>query len=432
VSVLVGNGDGTFAARQNFAGGDSHQGHQDLALGDFNGDGFPDVASANFNTPTVSIEFDQFSQIALQLLDAGGTVLQTAAPGPTNLDLVLSDFVAPADGTYFARLTGAGVPRTFALVITRGADFDTHPNGTFATAQDITGTVGALGAIVPAGPGASADWYRVTATDGQTLFFDTSVPSSGPGQFTNNLQPHIELYDPSGVLVAGGVVQADGRNEAITFTVAAGAAGAYRVQITGKSGTTGEYFLDPVESGGPRAAVLPPAGGAANSRGTARTAVDVLTVPAGAAHASRVRITGKSGTTSEQVLEPVEGGGLRAGALPPAGGPATSRGTGLFVMDVLSPLAVPSAPGAIPAAGGNPTAPPAGPGKVPANGHAVPAPLAEPGLAARAVGLSPWAIDQLFADCSDSVDWGDGPGGWPTGKWSRSGGAATARVGRVP
>src|SRR5262249_17901334 len=162
------------------------------------------------------------------------------------------------DGTYYARLTGAGVPRAFDLVITRGADFDTHPNGTFATAQDITGTVGALGAIVPAGSGTSEDWYRVTAQDGQTLFFNTTIPSSGPGQFTNNLQPHIELYDPSGTLVASGVVQADGRNEAITFTVPAGAAGAYRVRVTGKSGTTGEYFLDPVESGGaPRGQALP-------------------------------------------------------------------------------------------------------------------------------------------------------------------------------
>src|SRR5262249_33066204 len=124
VSVLLGNGDGTFATRQNFAGGNSHQGHSDLALADFNGDGFPEVASANFNTPPVPAECAQFSQVALRLLDANGTVLQTAAAGPTTLSLALSDFVAPADGTYFARLTGAGIPRNFDLVITRGADFD--------------------------------------------------------------------------------------------------------------------------------------------------------------------------------------------------------------------------------------------------------------------------------------------------------------------
>jgi subtilisin family serine protease len=279
VSVLVNNGDGTFGPHQDFAGGDSHEGHQDLALGDFNGDGFLDVASANFNTPTVSIEFDQFSQVSLQLLDANDMVLQSATRGPTNLDLVLSDFVAPQSGTYFARLIGAGVPRGFDLVITRGADFDTHPNGTFATAQDISGTVGALGAIVPAGTGTSSDWYRVTAQDGQTLFFDTTVPSSGPGQFTNHLQPHIELYDPSDRLVASGVLEADGRNETITYTIPVGAAGAYRVRITGKSGTTGEYFLDPIETGGFSATSLLPGGGAAMAPvglgGTGLPAADV-------------------------------------------------------------------------------------------------------------------------------------------------------------
>jgi subtilisin family serine protease len=276
VSVLLNNGDGTFGAHQDFAGGDSHQGHSDLALGDFNGDGFTDVASANFNTPTVSVEFNQFSQVSLQLLDANGNVLQTATPGPTNLDLVLSDFVAPATGTYFARVTGAGVPRGFDVVITRGADFDTHPNGSFATAQDITGTVGALGAIISTGSGTSEDWNRVTARDGQTLFFNTSVPSSGPGQFTNNLQPHIQLFDPSGNLIASGVVQADGRNEAITFTVPTGGAGAYRIRVTGKNGTTGEYFLDPIESGGSRAAVIPAGGGAAMIRGSGLSAAELL------------------------------------------------------------------------------------------------------------------------------------------------------------
>jgi hypothetical protein len=64
VSVLLNNGDGTFAVHQDFAGGDSHVGHQELALADFNGDGLPDVASANSNTATVSVERDQFSQVS--------------------------------------------------------------------------------------------------------------------------------------------------------------------------------------------------------------------------------------------------------------------------------------------------------------------------------------------------------------------------------
>jgi len=41
VSILLGNGDGTFRAAQNFLAGGSPG---SLAVGDFNGDGLPDVA----------------------------------------------------------------------------------------------------------------------------------------------------------------------------------------------------------------------------------------------------------------------------------------------------------------------------------------------------------------------------------------------------
>src|SRR5438128_89154 len=43
ISVLVGNGDGTFQAAVNYSVGD---GPQSVAVGDFNGDGKPDLAAA--------------------------------------------------------------------------------------------------------------------------------------------------------------------------------------------------------------------------------------------------------------------------------------------------------------------------------------------------------------------------------------------------
>jgi hypothetical protein len=52
VSVLLGNGDGTFGAKADFAtGGQSIS----VAIGDFNGDGKPDLAVSNVNTHTVSV-----------------------------------------------------------------------------------------------------------------------------------------------------------------------------------------------------------------------------------------------------------------------------------------------------------------------------------------------------------------------------------------
>jgi hypothetical protein len=48
VQVFLGNGDGTFQAPLSFAVDNNPHG---LAVGDFNGDDFPDLATANFHTP---------------------------------------------------------------------------------------------------------------------------------------------------------------------------------------------------------------------------------------------------------------------------------------------------------------------------------------------------------------------------------------------
>jgi FG-GAP-like repeat/FG-GAP repeat len=53
VSVLLGNGDGTFQNPLNYPAG---QYDSSVVVADFNGDGFPDLAVANYNTPgTVSV-----------------------------------------------------------------------------------------------------------------------------------------------------------------------------------------------------------------------------------------------------------------------------------------------------------------------------------------------------------------------------------------
>ncbi len=52
MSVLLGNGDGTFAAQQTFAAGD---GPRSVTTGDFNGDGLTDLATANLDSDNVSV-----------------------------------------------------------------------------------------------------------------------------------------------------------------------------------------------------------------------------------------------------------------------------------------------------------------------------------------------------------------------------------------
>src|SRR5438094_1845721 len=56
ISILLGNGDGAFQPAQNFALGSSQTlVPTDIALGDFNGDGKPDLAALSIYGGTVSI-----------------------------------------------------------------------------------------------------------------------------------------------------------------------------------------------------------------------------------------------------------------------------------------------------------------------------------------------------------------------------------------
>jgi len=52
VSVLLGKGDGTFAAQMDYSPG---EGPEEVALGDLNGDGKLDIVTANIDSATVSV-----------------------------------------------------------------------------------------------------------------------------------------------------------------------------------------------------------------------------------------------------------------------------------------------------------------------------------------------------------------------------------------
>ena len=69
--MLLGNGNGTFAAKTDFATG---AGPASVAVGDFNGDGKPDLATANYSANTVSVLLNTGSPPAGSVsLDGGAT-----------------------------------------------------------------------------------------------------------------------------------------------------------------------------------------------------------------------------------------------------------------------------------------------------------------------------------------------------------------------
>jgi hypothetical protein len=100
---------------------------------------------------------------------------------------------------------------------------------------------------------ALSDFYQVVVGAGQTLTAQTIVPASGPGQFGNNLDSIILLYDAMGNLVNPDVSTKDGVNAFVSYALAAG--GTYYVAVAGANSTTGEYVLSVSVSGGSSSAL---------------------------------------------------------------------------------------------------------------------------------------------------------------------------------
>jgi hypothetical protein len=134
---------------------------------------------------------------------------------------------------------------------------------------------------------ATLDFYVVNVGAGETLTARTIAPASGPGQFENNLDSAILLYDAMGNLVEPHVSTKDGVNDFVSYTSAAG--GTYYVVVAGVNNSTGEYALsvsvgagsspsplhaDPVASDSPVAREsLSPAGPMSQARQVAVAAV---------------------------------------------------------------------------------------------------------------------------------------------------------------
>ncbi len=108
VSVFIGNGDGTFQTRVDYATGTSPV---YVATGDFNGDGIPDLAVANFTANTVSILFGQANSAGTA---AGTFTAHTdyiAGTGPTSI--AVADY--NLDGVQDLAITDSG-SNTIALL----------------------------------------------------------------------------------------------------------------------------------------------------------------------------------------------------------------------------------------------------------------------------------------------------------------------------
>jgi|CXWL01.1.fsa_nt_gi hypothetical protein len=190
--------------------------------------------------------------IALDMRDSAGTVLSLGQDIPGGKGIFA--FQAPTTGSYYLNVTGlpdadpvTGVPQ-YSLVVTRGAAVEYLPNDTLATAQVIALTGQAVGSVgtrvFPQGGVTvpdSADFYAVLANAGDILTITTTTPGDGIGEPTNTLDPLLQLFDPTGALIATNLDGApDGRNAVITATAAT--AGLYKIGVLPTAGG-GDYTV---------------------------------------------------------------------------------------------------------------------------------------------------------------------------------------------
>jgi hypothetical protein len=131
VSVLLGNGDGTFGTATQFNVGNAPSG---VVVGDFNGDGKLDIATANYSAQTISI-----------LLGNGNGTFQTNVDYPCGgfpMSITVSDL--NRDGVLDLAVAIASSSTSISVLLG-------NSNGTFQTAVSY-----------PAGP---ANPYKIVAAD---------------------------------------------------------------------------------------------------------------------------------------------------------------------------------------------------------------------------------------------------------------------------
>ncbi|WP_182867972.1 carboxypeptidase regulatory-like domain-containing protein [Rhodopirellula sp. JC639] len=95
----------------------------------------------------------------LQLLDAGGALLAWSRGDAANVNRVISDFVAPADGVYYLQITADRLAQ-YNLMVTRDSSFEIEPNGSQSHAKDVSSSGQVLGRLggTNAGPIRVAVW----------------------------------------------------------------------------------------------------------------------------------------------------------------------------------------------------------------------------------------------------------------------------------
>jgi hypothetical protein len=157
LTILLGNGGGTFTAA---ASPTTTSGVNSIAIADFNGDGFEDIAVSDGITLTLlkgngNGTFATFATPSMPDPFAGGTIVMGDFNGDGKADLVFSNWdfllLGNGDGTFTAAPVEVFLPEALSFGNVAGADF----NGDGTT--DLTGPGGNAGGVVLLAANQTAD-----------------------------------------------------------------------------------------------------------------------------------------------------------------------------------------------------------------------------------------------------------------------------------
>ena len=219
VSVFLGNGDGTFQPARNFAA----NGGQSVAVGDFNGDGVQDLAVADYNLNNVP-----GSDTVSVLLGNGGGTFQPArtfaTAGMNPVTVAVGDFngdglqdlaVANFNSNTVSVLINNTVAALNTLTVNKagtgsGSVTSSPPGidcGATCSATYTSGTVVTLTAT-PASGSTFTGWSGCDTVSGTTCTVTMSAARSVTASFT--LQRFTLSVNKAGIIGGGTVTSSDG------------------------------------------------------------------------------------------------------------------------------------------------------------------------------------------------------------------------------